>query len=275
MADALVKRALLAAGALGAALVAAASATGANGIVVRATVDRQAVGLGEPFVYTVEVQAAAGRTVFADIAPFVAAAPPKRSQSDGGNVVRIEQRLICLDRACAPDNRARRIALPRVHVTGAAPRTVAAPATITVVPRVPEAAVKASRARYRFDDQLRPGGAPWGAALAVLVTLAVASLAIAVLLLGRGARRAPAASTVRRGTPGGIAYALRLLRESARRPVPDRRRAADYVARAVGHDGAEPAAEDARRLAWSAPDPQPPEIVALADRVEATSGSET
>jgi hypothetical protein len=57
--------------------------------------------------------------------------------------------------------------------------------------------------------------------------------------------------------------------------VPDRRRAADYVARAVGHDGAEPAAEDARRLAWSAPDPQPPEIVALADRVEATSGSET
>jgi hypothetical protein len=271
-----VRRALLAAGALGAALVAAVSAAGANGIVVRATVDRQAVGLGEPFVYTVEVQGAAGRTVFADIAPFVAAAPPKRSQSDGGNVVRIEQRLICLDRACAPDNRARRIALPRVHVTGAAPQTVAAPATITVVPRVSEAAVKAPRARYRVDDQLRPASAPWGAALAVLVTLAVASLAIAVLLLVRGARRAaPAASTGRKGTPGGIAYALRLLRESARRPVPDRRRAADYVARAVGHDGPEPAAEDARRLAWSAPDPQPPEIVALADRVEATSGSET
>ena len=252
-----------------------APAVAANGVVVRATVDRQAVGLGEPFVYTVEVQGAAGRTVFADIAPFVAAAPPKRSRSDGGKLVRIEQRLICLDRACAPDSRARRIALPRVRVTGAAPQTLAAPATITVVPRVSEAAVKASRARYRVDDQLRAGRAPWGAALAVLVTLAVASLVIAVLLLVRGARRAPAASTVRRGTPGGIAYALHLLRESARRPVPDRRRAADYVARAVGEDGSDAAAEDARRLAWAAPDPQPPEVVALADRVEATSGSET
>jgi len=234
------------------------------------------VGLGEPFLYTVEVRGAAGRTVLADVSPFVAAAPPKRSRSAGGDLVRIEQRLLCLDRSCAPDTRARRVVLPRVRVTGAGSQTTAAtPATITLVPRVPESAVKASRARYRVDDRLHPASAPWGAAVAVLVALAVASLAIAVLLVLRTRRRAPAAGTLLGGTPGGIAYALRLLRESARRSVPDRRRAADFVARAVGNDGPDPAAEDARRLAWAAPDPQPPEIVALADRVETTSGSKT
>ena len=72
--------------------------------------------------------------------------------------------------------------------------------------------------------------------------------------------------------PGGLAHALRLLRESARRPVPDRRRAADYVARAAARRGSDSAA-DAIRLAWSAPDPQPPEVAALADRVEATTGA--
>jgi len=275
VADALVRRLLLAVAVIGAALVAALPTGAANGVTIRATVDRLTVGLGQPFLYTVEVRGAAGRTVLADVSPFVAAAPPKRSRSDGGDLVRIEQRLLCLDRSCAPDTRARRVALPRVRVTGAGSQTAATPATITLVPRVPESAVKASRARYRVDDRLRPASAPWGSAVAVLVALAVASLAIAVLLVVRTRRRTPAASTLLGGTPGGIAYALGLLRESARRSVPDRRRAADFVARAVGNDGPDPAAEDARRLAWAAPDPQPPEIVALADRVETTSGGKT
>lgn len=266
------RRALLACVLLGAALGAAAPATAASGVVVRATVDRQSVGLGEPFVYTVEVHGPAGMTVFTDVAPFVAAAPPRRSRSDGGKVVHIEQRLICLDRACAPDKTPRRVTLPRVRVTGAASSAPAAAATITVVPHVPEAAVTAARARYHFDDHVHAASAPWGEAVGILVALAIASVAVAVLLLARGGRGARATSGVRQGSPGGIAYALRLLRESARRPVPDRRRAADYVARTVGQDGRDSAAEAARRLAWAAPDPQPPEVVALADRVESANG---
>jgi hypothetical protein len=251
------------------------TAAAATGVVVHATVDRQRVGLGEPFVYTVDVKGPAGLTVFADVSPFVAAAPPKRSQAEGGTVVQIEQRLICLDRACAPNKISRTVALPRVRVTGAGSHSVvSAPATITVVPHVPESAVTAARARYRIDDHVRAAGAPWGAAVAILAALAVACLVAAVLLLVRSRRPAATTSSVSRSAPGGIAYALRLLRESARRPVPDRRRAADYVARTVGEDGPRSAAEDARRLAWAAPDPQPPEIVALADRVETTSGSE-
>jgi hypothetical protein len=270
-----VRRALLTCALVVAAFPAALPAAAASGVMVRATVDRQSAGLGEPFVYTVEVHGPPGMTVFADVAPFVAAGPPRRSQADGGKLVRIEQRLICLDRACAAGRRARRVALPRVRVSGAGSQTPAAPATITIVPRVPEAAVTASRARYRVEEHVRPTSAPWGAAIAILGALALASLAVAVLLLVRGARYAPATSSVRTGPHAGIAHALRLLRESARRPVPDRRRAADYVAVTVGHEGRDSAAEEASRLAWAAPDPQPPEVVALADRVETTNRSET
>jgi len=269
-----VRRLLLTAAVAGFGLGAAVPAT-AGDVVIKTAVDRQSVGLGEPFVYTVEARGRSGMTVFADVAPFVAAAPPRRSQSDGGALVRIEQRLLCLDRACAPGKNARTVSLPRVRVTGAGAPARAAAASITVVPRVPEQAVTAARARYRVDDAVHPASAPWGVAAGLLAALAVVAVVLAVLLVLRTVRRAPAASAPRRGTPGGIAYALRLLRESARRPAPDRRRAADYVARAVGERGSESAAEDARRLAWSAPEPRPPEVVALADRVETTTGSET
>ncbi len=267
------RRALLAgAAACATACLAAGPAAAAGGVVVHATVAPHAVGLGEPFVYSVEVRGPAGMTVFADAAPFVAAAPPRRSRSDGGKLVRIEQRLLCLDRACAPDRRSRVVSVPRVRVVSGGVRTLGAPAAVTLVPHVPEAAVKAARARYRADSTVRAAGAPWRTTVAALVVLAIASLLAATLILTRRARRSAATAAGGIGREGGLAYALRLLRESARRPAPDRRRAADYVARAVRHDRGDTAAE-ASRVAWSAPDPQPPEVVALADRVEGASST--
>jgi hypothetical protein len=251
------------------ACVAAGSAAADDGVVVRTTVAPHAVGLGEPFVYSVEVRGPAGMTVFADTAPFVAAAPPRRSRSDGGRLVRIEQRLLCLDRACEPDRRSRLVSLPRVRVVSGGAPTLGARVAVTVVPHVPEAAVKASRAQYRVDSTVRAPGAPWRTTFAALMVLAIAALLAAALMLIRRARPA-AAGVGSLGRPGGLAHALRLLRESARRPVPDRRRAADYVARAVSCERGDAAAE-ASRIAWSAPDPQPPEVVALADRVEGAS----
>jgi hypothetical protein len=239
---------------------------------VRATVDRQVVGLGDPFLYVVEVDAPPGSTVFAEPGPFAAASPPRRSLSDGGRVVRIEQRLICLDRGCAPDGRSRRVALPAVRVVSGGVRTVGAPVTITLEPRVPEAAVQESRAHYRFDDTVRPAGAPSLAAIVLLVLLAIVCLAAAALLVAPGSRRRRPIDSGER-VRGGLERALRLLRESARRPVPDRRRAADYLARAAGTRGSDVAVADARRVAWSQPDPQPPEVTALADRVETTLGN--
>jgi hypothetical protein len=247
-------------------------AAAAESVTVRATVDRQVVGLGDPFLYVVEVHGPPGATVFAETGPFVAASPPRRALSDGGKVMRIEQRLICLDRGCAPDGRSRRVALPAVRVVSGGVRTLAEPVTITLEPRVPEAAVKESRARYRFDDTVRPAGAPSRAAIVVLALLAVVCLATAAFLVVPGSRRRRTADSGERRR-GGLERALRLLRESARRPVSDRRRAADYVARAAGTRGSDVAVADARRVAWSQPDPQPPEVTALADRVETTLGN--
>ena len=221
-------------------------------------------------MYSVEVRGPAGMTVFADAAPFVAAAPPRRSRSDGGRLVRIEQRLLCLDRACAPDRRSRLVSLPRVRVVSGG---------------VPTLGARVSRHRRAA----RARSCRQGVARAVSSRQHRQSSRRAVandVRCPRGARdrRSARGGTDARpagssgGKPvsaasagrGGLAHALRLLRESARRPVPDRRRAADYVARAVPCDRGDAAAE-ASRIAWSAPDPQPPEVVALADRVEGAS----
>jgi hypothetical protein len=251
------------------AVLAAAPAAAAESAVVRATVDPQVIGLGDPFLYVVEVHAPADSTVIAEPGPFVAATSPTRSVSAGGTVVRIEQRLICLDRGCAPDGRRRRVALPPVRVMSGGVRTLAAPVTITLEPRVPATAVKESRAHYRFDDTVHPAGGPSRAAIVALVLLAVVCVAAAAFLLAPGVMRRRTADSGE-SLRGGLEHALRLLRESARRPVHDRRRAADYVARAAESDVA---VVDATRVAWSKHDPQPPEVTALADRVETTLGN--
>jgi hypothetical protein len=186
--------------------------------------------------------------------------------------VRIEQRLICLDRDCAPDGRRRRVALPPVRVLSGGVRTLAAPVTITLEPRVPATAVKESRARYRFDDTVRPAGGPSRAAIVALALLAIVCVAAAALLVAPGVKRRRTTGTGDR-LRGGLEHALRLLRESARRPVPDRRRAADYVARAAETRGSDVSVVDATRVAWSKHDPQPPEVTALADRLETTLGN--
>lgn len=250
-----------------------AGAAASEGVVVHATVDREVVGLGDPFLYVVEARGPSDMIVLADAGPFVVAAPPKRSRSDGGRLVRIEQRLICLDRGCAPSDRRRRVALPPARAISGDVRTVVPRATITVEPRVPETAVRESRARYRVDDEIRPAAAPSRVVPIGLMLLALVCVAAATLLVIPGVvrRRTETGERVR----GGLEHALRLLRESARRPVSDRRRAADYVARAAGARGSDVAVEDARRVAWSAREPQPPEVTALADRVETTLGSIT
>ena len=60
---------------------------------VRATVDHQAVGLGDPFRYTVEARAASATLrVVADTGPFAVVAAPKtsRSRTGGMTMVRVE-----------------------------------------------------------------------------------------------------------------------------------------------------------------------------------------
>jgi hypothetical protein len=161
--------------------------------------------------------------------------------ADSGPFERLpDGRLACLSDACA--NRV-------VSVGGV---------TVRVLPRVTAKEVSARQAGYRADtttpaeagdgraDELLFGGA-------AVLALCAAALAVSAL---RGRRRhAPVDRLLR---------ALRLVRESAERAPPDRRRALDHLAATLGDA---PPAERATRLAWSRPAPEPEPTLAVADEV--------
>jgi hypothetical protein len=251
-------------------------APAASAATVRVTLDHRSVSVGDPFRYTVEARSASGALrVIADTGPFAVVAAPKtsRSHSDGMTVVRVEQTLACLDRGCVPGAQPRSVLLPSARAITTTGSAVAPAAAITLVPRVPASAVTAGRAGYKRQVDLPPPSTPVppGLAAAVFGAGAVVLAALASLLAWRGFRR-------RRRLPargrfaGGLEYALRLLRESAGRPAPDRRRAADYAGRAAAARGGAQIADDASRVAWAPPDPEPDDVGALAERIESAVG---
>lgn len=248
----------------------------ASAATVNITLDHRSVGVGDPFRYTVEARGDSTLKVIADTGPFAVLTVPNisRSHSGGQTIVRIEQTLACLDRGCAPGAQPRSVLLPAAHATGASGTVTAPAAAITLVPRVPASAVAASRAVYRRQVEVPRPSTPVspGLAAAVLAAAAVLLLALASLLAWGGLRRQHALP-VRERIAGGLERALRLLRESAGRPVPDRRRAADYAGRAAAARGGEEVAQEASRIAWAPPGPEPADVSALAEHIESAVGS--
>jgi|1185.fasta_scaffold43770_2 hypothetical protein len=213
------------------------------------------VGVGDPFVYVVEGRGEGAR-VFADTGAFTVLAT-KTTRS--GDTVRVEQTIACLDRGCAPGATMRRVFLPPARVVNADGTASGRAPAIVVVPRVPAKAVAASRAPYRTQLDVPKPNAPAGAIGVLLLVAAAVLLAAAVAVMLRRPKRAASAAAGR-----SRADALRLLRESARRPVPDRRRAADFAGRFALHD-------EANRVAWGPPDPEAGDVQALADRIESSA----
>ena len=243
---------------------------------IRAEAEPATVGVGDTFSYVVEARLDArgldtsSVRIFADTGPFAQVGPTTTRRSTLGSdvVVRLEQRLGCLDLACAPDQGVRRIHLPAARVSarvaGGGVTTGRAAVAVGVEPRVSTAAVSAAAPPYRQQTEL-PAPTSDAGRLGELLTIAAATLGfVAVLLAGIGLRPRGRA----RPSEGELVRALRLLRESARRPAPDRRRAADLVSRVAGADGARSLGEDAARFAWSATSPDPEGAVRLAERVE-------
>jgi len=262
--------------ALAALVLALFLAPAAGAATVRATLDHHSVGLGDPFTYTVEARSSsAALRVVADTGPFTVVAAPKtsRSRSGGLTFVRVEQTLACLDQGCVPDKQARTVRLPAARAISATGDATAPAAAITLVPRVPASAVAAARAVYKRQVGVPPPSTPIspGLAAALLGAAALVLLALASLLAWRGLRKQRDLA-VPGGRTGGLEYALRLLRESARRSAPDRRRAADFAGRAAAVRGGARAAEDASYVAWAPPDPEPADVGALAERIETTVG---
>jgi hypothetical protein len=234
---------------------------------IQATLGRSSVGVGDPFVYTVDARGTGTVRVVADTGAFAVVSAPRvtRSQDGGQQVVRMTQTLACLDRGCAPGASARRVFLPAARVTSGDGAATVRAAAVTVVPRVPVQAVTASPAQYHrtLDVPAASTALPAGAIAALLIAAAVLLVAAAALVLLRGRRRA----APRAARSLGLADALRLLRESAGRPVADRRRAADFAGRLTTPQ----VRDEATRVAWAPPDPDADDVGALADRIEAAS----
>ncbi len=206
------------------------------------------IAFGDPVVVT----ATGEGPIELELGPWTALGPPGTSVRDG--ITTVVQRVACLVEACVPGDGARSVPLPVARGDG---RVSAV--RIVVRPRVPPAAVAADKASYRRSTTLPPvqGHHAWLAAL-LLSSLALAGAAALAL---RPRRRRPQAGT--QPAPDALARALRLLRESAGRPAPDRRRAADLAGRVAPAVG-----RRAGTVAWSRPDPAVEDVEELAGQIE-------
>ena len=252
------------------ALAAPTVARGSGAELVTA-LEHRSISLGDSFRYTVEarVETTAAVSVTADLGPFTAVAAPRTSRTrvHGSEVVRLEQIVVCLDRGCAPSAKARRVRLPRAAAHWEGGAAFAEPAEITLVPRVPASAVAAPRAHYRMDTRL-PARPALGIVAAVLGVAASGLAACALLLAVHAFRRRPRARPVVTQRALSFDEAARFLRESLRRPGSDRRRAADFAARASAQRGDRTTATEAACVAWAPPEPDPADVSALAERIE-------
>ena len=231
---------------------------------------------GDPFGYvvtaTVDGSLVDSARIVNDVAPFtrVASTVERRSVTDGVGHITVSETIACLAAACLEGRRGVAVALPRARVVAGGEVAVAPRVEVAVGSRVTAAAVKASEPAFRRPDGLP--GATYGVspslAAALFAVLGIGLLAGGAIVLTApfrreraGARRALRVDERER--------AVRLLRESATRDAEDRRRAASLASRVVREPEL---ARSAAGIAWSRPEPGPPDATTLADRVEHAGG---
>ena len=243
---------------------------------IDARVDPANPRFGDSFGYvvtaTVDGSLVETARIVNDVAPFTRVAPTveQRSVTDGVGHITVSETIACLAAACLERPQGAAVALPRARVVAGGAVAVAPRVEVAVGSRVTAAAVQASEPAFR-----RPEGLP-GATYRVSPSLAEALLAVlGIGLLAGGAivltaplrhERAGARRPVR---VDERERAARLLRESAMRDVEDRRRAASLASRVVREPEL---ARTAAGIAWSRPEPGPPDATTLADRVEHPAG---
>ena len=229
---------------------------------------------GDPFEYVIVVTtpaADAGNVrIDGDVRPFARVAPTRtgRSASTGVTTTTVTETLACLSESCMPTSPdGRLVPLPRARAVVEGATVAAIPASVRVGTRVPAPEVSAAEPPLTHPHELpavgyRVSPAALEAALRTVgvVLLVAATLGIAVPI---GRRRREHARAATAADP--VARAVRLLRESAGRDAPDRRRAAGLAARVVDRPDL---SLDAATIAWSRPEPGPPDASSLADRLE-------
>jgi hypothetical protein len=270
-----VKRALVAMAVL--ALVAVPSAF-AVAPTIDAEVDQANPRFGDSFGYvvtaTVDGSLVGSARISNDVAPFTRLGPTveRRSVSDGVAHITVTEPIACLSGACLEGRRGG-VVLPQARVSAGGEVAVAPRVEVTLGSRVSSAAVKASEPVFR-----RPAGLPSltyrvspSSAATVLALLGIGLVAAGAIVLTAPLRRSRA-DRRRAIDIDQRERAVRLLRESATRDAEDRRRAASLASRVVGEPEL---ARTAAGVAWSRPEPGPPEATRLADRVEHARGGRT
>jgi hypothetical protein len=262
-------------------LAAPAAVAAAPPLVVTSSVDRASASVGDRIVVRLHAAfdpaAVDAATVRAELRPGALSplGPPRLARSAGS--LEVTQLVACLEAACAPTGGAsRRVELPparavaRLRAGDRSAEAEGAPLVVAVVPRVSAAAVAARRAPYVRQTAVPPPGyrsAP-GPLSAVLLACSLLLLALAVRVVAPRRRSSASASGAHAARLG---RALRLVRESARRPGDDRRRALDLLAETLA-ERAGPRVDEATRLAWSPREPEAADATALADAVESSVG---
>ena len=238
-------------------------------LAVRAAFDPQVVQLGDPvtarIVVLLDRDSAHSQTprVTYGLAPLTPLTPPTTTRTVSGRLetLTITQRLSCLTDPCI----GRSVRFPPVRVAISGRRATAHWRPLQVRGRVGAADLAASSPPFVADTAPGPptySVSPRAAATALDVVAALSAAgAVALLAFIALGRRRPA----RKPLDGDeLTRALRLVRESERRDVPDRRRALGLLARVL-HGRLGGAASD---LAWSQPPPEPKALDALAAQVE-------
>jgi hypothetical protein len=268
-----VKRALVGIAAL--VLVVGPSALAASPQ-IDARVDPANPRFGDSFDYvvtaTVDGSLVDSARIVNDLAPFtrVASTVERRSVTDGVGHITVSETIACLAAACLQGRPGVAVALPRASVVAGGEVAVSPRVKVAVGSRVTTAAVKASEPAFRRPEDLP--GATYGVspslAAALFAVLGIGLLAGCAIVLTAPLRRERAGPR-RALRVDERERAVRLLRESATRDAEDRRRAASLASRVVREPEL---ARSAAGIAWSRPEPGPPDATTLADRVEHADG---
>lgn len=242
-------------------------------VAVRAAFEPPVVQFGDAVTARVDVlldrNAVDARTlrVVTALAPLTPLASPVTTRTRSGRLetVTITQRLSCLTGPCIRGS----LTFPPVAVTVSGRHATARWHPLRMASRVDAADLAASSPPFVADTApssptyaVAPSAA--ATALDVLAALAAAG-AVALLVRELVVRR----RRTRRPRAGDeLARALRLVRESERRDVPDRRRALGLLARLLD-GGLGRAASD---LAWSRPQPEPEAVEGLVEQIDREGG---
>src|SRR5688572_14313190 len=135
--------------------LAAATASPAATPGVRATAPA-ATGFGDVITYVVEASGDPSASIEAPTAPFTRLGAARLERT--GSVVRLSQRVACLDARCLGDARTQRVVLPAPRARIGSRSIVGSPVSVSVRGRVTRNAVSRGDEAYRRETSLPAAG---------------------------------------------------------------------------------------------------------------------